>query len=138
MVFFQVSMGSNRSREFAGLNASPTRQIRSAIILPVALSYILHMVLLPGFVIFSAFSDSLILGTNRPVPLSLTAASLYTPPKEGQSLAVIKLVPTPQELMAAPCIFRELIRFSSRSLEAEMTASEKPASSSIFLAFLER
>lgn len=55
--------------------------------------------------------------------------------KDGQSLAVIRLVPTPQELMAAPCIFRELIRFSSRSLEAEITASGKPASVSIFLAF---
>ena len=78
-----------------------------------------RQVLLPGLVIFSAFSDSLIFGTNWPVALSITAASLYTPPKDGQSLAVIRLVPTPQELMVAPCIFRELIRFSSRSLEAE-------------------
>ena len=68
----------------------------------------------------------------------MTAASLYTPPKDGQSLAVIRLVPTPQELMVAPCIFRELIRFSSRSLEAEITASGNPASFSIFLAFLDR
>ena len=35
------------------------------------------MVLLPGLVIFSAFSASLILGTNWPVALSITATSLY-------------------------------------------------------------
>ena len=45
---------------------------------------------------------------------------------------------TPQELMAAPCNFRLLIRFSSRSLEAEITASLKPAASNIFFAFLDR
>ena len=32
-------------------------------------------------------------------------------------------VPTPQEVMAAPCVFRLSIRYSSRSLEAEMIAS---------------
>ena len=44
-------------------------------------------------------------GTNFPSSFWM-AASLYTPPKEGQSLDVIRLVPTPQESMAAPCIFR--------------------------------
>ena len=53
-------------------------------------------------------------------------------------MEVIRLVPTPQELMAAPWAFRLLIKSSSRSLEAEMTASLKPASSSICLAFLDR
>ena len=46
-------------------------------------------------------------------------------------------VPTPQEVIAAPWSFRLVIRYSSRSLEAEMTASGKPASSSIFRAFFD-
>ena len=67
----------------------------------------------------------------------LTAASLYTPPKAGQSLEVMRLVPTPQELMAwRPESSSCAIRYSSRSLEAEMTASGKPAASSIFLRLL--
>ena len=50
---------------------------------------------------------------------------------------MIIFVPTPQEVMAAPWFFRLVIRYSSRSLEAEMTASGKPASSSILRAFLD-
>ena len=53
-------------------------------------------------------------------------------------MEVIRFVPTPQLLILAPWSFREAIRFSSRSLEAEITASVKPAASSIFLAFLDR
>lgn len=48
---------------------------------------------------------------------------------------VIRFVPTPQEEIAAPCILRSWIRNSSRSLEAAMTASWNPASSSILRAF---
>ena len=40
--------------------------------------------------------------------------------------------------MQAPCDFRDWITYSSRSDEAAMEASAKPASSSIFLAFLVR
>ena len=87
---------------------------------------------------FSVFSESFIFGMNFPVFLSMIAASLYTPPKDGQSLEVIRLVPTPQELMVAPWIFKLSIRYSSRSFEAEMVAAGKPASSSIFFAFLDR
>ena len=53
-------------------------------------------------------------------------------------LIVIRLVPTPHEPMAAPCALSDSIRYSSRSLDAHMTASGNPASSSIFLAFFER
>ena len=53
------------------------------------------------------------------------AASLYTPPNEGQSLEVIRLVPTPHEVIAAPCVFKESIRYSSKSLEAEIMASQR-------------
>ena len=45
---------------------------------------------------------------------------------------------TPQELMAAPWFLRLEISPSSRSLEAEITASVKPSASSIFFASLER
>ena len=93
---------------------------------------------MPGFVIFSAFSEILIFGMKAPVFLSWIAASLYTPPNAGQSLLVIMLVPTPQELMVAPCSFRDWIRFSSRSLEAEMMASVKPSASRAALTFLDR
>ena len=53
-------------------------------------------------------------------------------------MEVIKLVPTPQDVIMAPWNFRLSIRYSSRSFEAEMTASAKPASSSIRRASLER
>ena len=69
---------------------------------------------------------------------SFIAASLYTPPNAGWSFEVIRLVPTPHEPMAAPCALSDSIRYSSRSLDAHMTASGNPASSSIFLAFFER
>ena len=52
--------------------------------------------------------------------LSVLNGSLYTPPKAGQSLLVMRLVPTPQELILAPWVFRLSMRYSSRSLEAEM------------------
>lgn len=38
---------------------------------------------------------------NSVLSASLTAASLYTPPNAGLSLAVISRVPTPQELILA-------------------------------------
>ena len=156
----------------------------------VSFSYNRKIVLFPGFVIFSVFSESLILGINFPVCLSLIAANLYTPPKAGQSLEVIKFVPTPQEVnsllifdpietwkktllkpntytirelmipifmpkagqslevikfvptpqevIADPCVFKLSIRYSSKSLEAEITASENPASSNIFLASFDK
>ena len=112
------------------------RAIKSAFIIP-SLSYILYIVLFPGFVIFSEFSDNLIFGVKVPSSF-ITAASLYTPPNAGLSFDVIRLVPTPQEVIAAPCVLRESIRYSSRSLEADIIASGKPASSNIRRAFLER
>ena len=51
-------------------------------------------------------------------PGFLIAASLYTPPKAGLSDEVIRLVPTPHEVTVQPCVFKLLIRYSSRSLEA--------------------
>ena len=95
-----------------------------------------YTVLSPGFVIFTGFSESFILGSIVP-PLS-TAASLYTPPKAGVFLEVMRFVPTPQESIHAPWDKRESIKYSSKSLEAQIEASVKPASSSIFLAFFER
>ena len=90
------------------------------------------------FVIFSVFSDRLSFGVNFRSPLFLMAASLYTPPNAGLSFAVMRFVPTPQDVIFAPCCFSESIRYSSRSEEAEMTAFLKPASSSILRAFFER
>ena len=55
----------------------------------------------PGLVIFSVFSEIFILGTNAPSSFWM-AASLYTPPKDGLSLEVIRFVPTPQEVIFAP------------------------------------
>lgn len=87
--------------------------------------------------IFAALSESLILGTTVPSSLMI-AASLYTPPSAGISAEVMSLVPTPQRSIFAPCCMREEMEYSSRSPDAQMIASENPASSSIFLAFLER
>ena len=109
--------------------------MRSPLILP-SRSYILNMVLSPGLVIFQVFSESLIFGSKVPSSFCI-AASLYTPPKAGQSALVISLVPTPQESMLAFCSLSEDIRFSSRSEDATMLASLNPASSSIFLAFFD-
>ena len=53
-------------------------------------------------------------------------------------MEVMRLVPTPQESMLGTLrVFRQSIKYSSRSLEAQIPASVKPASSSIFLAFLD-
>ena len=88
--------------------------------------------------IFAGFSEILIFAVNSSDPLCLEAASLYTPPNAGQSSEVINFVPTPHEVIGAPCAFKLEIRFSSRSPEAAMTASGKPASLSIIRAFLVR
>ena len=72
----------------------------------------------PGLVIFTGFSEILILGITRPSTVS--ALILYTPPRDGQSSLVMSLVPTPQVSMHAPWSFRSRIRFSSRSPEAQM------------------
>ena len=66
------------------------------------------------------------------------AASVYTPPNAGLSEDVIRFVPTPQEVTVQPCVFKLLISYSSRSLEAEIIAFVNPASSNILRAFLDR
>ena len=71
--------------------------------------------LIPGSVTFEGLFESLILGTKSPFE-SVSAASLYTPPNDGQSSEVISLVPTPHVPILAPCVLRLAIRFSSRSL----------------------
>ena len=90
----------------------------------------------PGFVIFSTFSEILIFGTMT--PSVSRAASLYTPPKTGSDLAVISRSPTPKESMQAPSSRTSRMIYSSRELEMVILQSCRPASSSIFLAFLVR
>ena len=46
--------------------------------------------------------------------------------------------PTPKESTFAPCMSISRMMYSSRELDAQILQSSKPASSSIFLAFLER
>ena len=94
------------------------------------------MVLFPGLVIFHVFSESLILGSKTPSSFCI-AASLFTPPNAGQSALVISLVPTPHESILAFFYFSEDIKFSSKSEDATILASLKPAASSIFLAFFD-
>ena len=49
----------------------------------------------------------------------------------AQNFGLFPRVPTPQELILASWAFRLSIRYSSRSLDAEMVASSKPAAASI-------
>ena len=50
-------------------------------------------------------------------------SQLVNTAKSGAILEVIRFVPTPQEVICAPWLFRLSIRYSSKSLEAEITAS---------------
>ena len=88
--------------------------------------------------IFDVFSLTLIFGIISPLVGSSTATSLYTPPNTGELDEVISLSPTPKTSTYAPCIIRSRIRYSSSEFDATILQFSSPASSSIFLAFLER
>ena len=64
--------------------------------------------------------------------------NLYTPPKTGSLLAVIKFSPTPNESIFASCSIKDLIKYSSNELVAHILQSAYPASSNIFLTFLDK
>ena len=65
------------------------------------------------------------------IAVSVLYSGKFVYAAECRISAVISLVPTPQELILASWAFRLSIRYSSRSLDAEMVASSKPAAASI-------
>ena len=82
--------------------------------------------------IFSTFSDTLILGIVT--PFFSSATSLYTPPKTGSDFDVISLSPTPKASICAPSSITSLMIYSSKELLTVIWQSCKPASSSILRA----
>ncbi|MNY21503.1 hypothetical protein D3C86_1550540 [compost metagenome] len=83
----------------------------------------------PGFDTFSGLPEILMTGTNS--PSFSRATSLYTPPSAGWSAAVISWVPMPQLSILAPWAFSPAMMCSSKSLDATIFTSGKPASSSM-------
>ena len=92
--------------------------------------------LIPGFVIFTTFSLSLIFGIS--FPSTISAAILYTPPNAGQSREVISFVPTAQMSILSPAPSGHGSPFHpNRPMQGSLT-SECPASSNMARARLER
>ena len=75
----------------------------------------------PGFVTFIAVSLTLILGVIT--PSSSIATNLYTPPKTGSLLAVIRFSPTPKLSIFASCSNKDVIEYSSKEFVAQILQS---------------
>ena len=134
---FHVAFGSKIVCSFVVSIVSSYKQSSSAIALPVSLSYKRYTFLKCGFVILEIFSLSLIFGVISPFSFSI-ATNLYTPPNTGADFEVIILSPTPNTSTLAPCINKSRIKCSSKALDATILQFVRPASSSIFLACLDK